>query len=72
MPRRKIDLDAPYQPFRGASRITGFSISFLRDGCKNGTIPHIMVGAEYRVCMPLFLKQLESEAAISIGKDVTA
>lgn len=69
MPQRKTDLTAPYQPFRGASRITGFSIGFLRDGCKSGKIPHIMVGSEYRICMPLFLQQLEAESAASVKQD---
>lgn len=63
MPKRTLDLTAPYQPFRGASRITGLSIGFLRDGCKSGKIPYIMAGKEYRICMPLFLQQLETEAA---------
>ena len=66
MPKRKFDPDAPYQPFRGASKITGLSIGFLRDGCKNGKIPHVMAGKEYRICMPLFLKQLEDEAAANL------
>ena len=63
MPKRKFDPDAPYQPFRGASKITGLSIVFLLDGCTNGKIPHVMAGKEYSICMPLFLKQLEDEAA---------
>lgn len=36
MPKRTLDLTAPYQPFRGASRITGLSIGFLREGGKGG------------------------------------
>lgn len=72
MPRRTFDPNAPYQSINGASRLTGLASSYIRDGCRSGKIPCVMVGAEYRVCMPLFLKQLENEAAISIGKDVTA
>ena len=71
MPKRTLDLAAPYQPFRGASRITGLSIGFLRDGCKSGKIPYIMAGKEYRIFMPLFLQQLEAEAAASLRSEAT-
>lgn len=70
MPRRAFDPDAVYQPFSGASRITGLSVGFLREGCKNGKIPHVMAGKEYRVCMPLLLQQLEAEAASSLRKEI--
>lgn len=66
MPKRTFDRDAPYQGINGAARITGISAGAIRAGCRSGTIPHIMVGAEYRVCMRLFLQQLEAEAAASL------
>ena len=67
MAKRSFDREAPYQSLRGASCLTGLSIGYLRDGCKQKTIPHVMAGKEYRVCMPLLLRQLEAEAAASVG-----
>lgn len=63
MPKRKFDREAAYQPINGASFLTGFAPGFIREGCKKKIIPHVMVGAEYRVNMPLWLAQLEVESA---------
>lgn len=51
-----------FQSIRGAAEITGFSTKYLRDGCRAGRIPHVRVGADYRVDMPLFLAQLRAES----------
>lgn len=67
MPTRKFEPDAPYQSLRGACRITGLSVGFLREGCKTGVIPHIMCGKEFRVNVPLLLKQLEEESSANAG-----
>lgn len=66
MPKRAFDRDAPYQSIRGAAEITGLSMGSIRAGCKAGEVPHVMQGSEYRVCMPLFLQQLEAEATASL------
>ena len=58
---RRTPLDAHFQPIRGASQITGLSTGFIRRGCKDGSIPHLKVGNEYRINMPAFLKQLGIE-----------
>lgn len=65
-PKRTFDPDAPYQGINGAARISGLSPGAIRVGCKVGKIPHIMVGAEYRACMPLFLQQLQEQAEASL------
>ena len=62
MSRTRIDRNAPFQSIRETSRITGLSQKYIRTGCKNGTIPHIMVGVDYRVNVPLFLEQLDLES----------
>ena len=63
MARQKtINRDAPFQSLRGAAYLTGLSVGFLRAGCKAGTVPHLRVGAEYRVNVPLLMQQLEAEA----------
>lgn len=61
MPRRK-NLDAPFQPITGASYRTGISTAYIRSGCKDGTIPHIRVGTDYRVNMRLWLAQLDKQS----------
>jgi hypothetical protein len=70
MAKRSDDLSAPLQSIRATSRITGLSSNFIRTGCKNGTIPHIRVGEEYRIHIPLFLKQLAGESLENMRKDV--
>ena len=66
MPKRTIDLTAPYQSIRGASRISGLAQGYIRNGCKSGTIPCLRVGQEYRINMRLFLQQLEAESITNL------
>ena len=54
--------DAIYQPISQACELLGFSKKFLLAGCKNGVIPHIVIGRDYRINLPLYLSQLEKEA----------
>lgn len=51
----------PFQKFKDASKTTGLSQYFLRRGCKDGTIPHIMSGTTYLVNVPALLRQLNAE-----------
>lgn len=60
--RKEIDRDAIMQTPRGAALITGYSVKMIRDGCRNGTIPCVHVGQDFRVHMPLFLTMLEEKA----------
>ena len=59
---KSIDRDAPFQSPRATAYLTGLSLQFIRDGCRNGTIPHIRVGTDFRVNMPLFLDQLNAKS----------
>lgn len=54
--------NAAYQPIRAACRITGLSQYHLRNGCRAGTIPHILCGQAYYIHMPSLLAMLESAA----------
>lgn len=63
MPRRK-NFDAPFQSISGAAYRTGMSCAYIRQGCKAGTIPHIRVGTDYRINMPLWLAQLNEQSAV--------
>lgn len=53
----------PFQKFKDASKTTGLSQYFLRQGCKNGTVPHVMSGTTYLVNVPALLRQLGAEEA---------
>lgn len=66
MPKRIFDRDAPFQSIRNTAAITGLSMCSIRAGLKAGEIPHVMCGKEYRVNIPLFLQQLETEAMASL------
>lgn len=66
MPKRKFDPEALYQTIGGASRLTGLSQHYIRSGCKLGTVPHIMCGGEYRIYMPMLMRQLEDQAIASV------
>ena len=48
----------PYQKIALASRTTGLSQYFLRKGCKEGTIPHILSGTTYYIHIPALLEQI--------------
>ena len=62
MSRKKFNPDSPFQPISGAAYITGLSRGFIRRGCKNGSIPHIMAGKDYRINMKVWLEQLDAQS----------
>ena len=53
----------PFQKIPEACKTTGLSQYFLRQGCKDGTIPHIKSGATYMINIPALLRQLDAEEA---------
>ena len=62
MPKLSAQNDqAPFQRIPAACRITGLSQSYLRAGCKEGTIPHVMSGGTYLVNIPALLRKLGAE-----------
>ncbi len=48
----------PFQKIPDACKTTGLSMYFLRNGCKDGSIPHIKSGTTYLVNVPALLKKL--------------
>lgn len=48
----------PFQKIPDACRSTGLSQYFLRQGCKNGSVPCVMSGGTYYVNVPALLQQL--------------
>ena len=51
----------PFMKIPDACRVTGLSQYYLRNGCKAGTIPHVMSGRVYFINVPKLLEQLGVE-----------
>ena len=62
----------PFQKIPEACKTTGLSKYFLRNGCKDGTIPHVRSGQTYYTDVPALLKQLgvppQNEADVAPGR----
>ena len=50
---------APLQSIDNTARLTGASRFFIRNGCRDGSIPCIKSGSKYMVNLPLFLEMLD-------------
>ena len=48
----------PMQKIKDACKTTGLSQYYLRNGCKDGTVPCVKSGNTYYVNVPALLKQL--------------
>lgn len=68
--RQTPNKDAIFQPISGAAAITGISTKAIRQGCREGTIPHIRVGSDYRINLPLWIKKL-NEASATANSNIT-
>ena len=53
--------NTPFMKIPDACRVTGLSQYYLRNGCKAGTIPHVMSGRVYFINVPKLLEQLGVE-----------
>ena len=51
----------PFMKIGAARRATGLPQYYLRQGCKNGSIPHIKSGTVYLVNVAKLLRQLDAE-----------
>lgn len=51
----------PFMKIPTASKVTGLSQYFLRRGCRDGSIPHIMSGTVYLVNVPALLRKLNAD-----------
>ena len=56
----KTTTGTPFQKIQDACATTGLSRYFLRNGCKDGSIPHIKSGGVYYINIPALLKKLEA------------
>lgn len=71
------ECNTPFQKLQQACRTTGLSVYYLRNGCKNGTVPHIKSGGVYYINVPALLHALgvpqdpqqDNERAARMGKE---
>lgn len=51
----------PFMKIGAASKATGLSQYYLRRGCRDGSVPHVMSGTVYLVNVPALLRKLGVE-----------
>lgn len=65
-------LAAPFMKIKDACAVTGLSQYFLRQGCRDGSVPHVKSGPTYYVNVPALLEQLgvpaQTEANAAPGR----
>lgn len=54
----------PFLKIGDAVKVTGLSAYFLRNGCKDGSVPHVMSGKTYFVNVPALLRKLGAESEV--------
>lgn len=59
--------NVPFQKISEASRSTGLSQYYLREGCKNGSVPCVRSGRTYMVNVPALLRKLETQQSEAVG-----
>lgn len=59
---KNYDPTLQFQTIQDAVRTTGLSSYFLRQGCKNGSIPYIKSGNKFMINVPLLLEQLNKQS----------
>lgn len=52
--------NTPFMKIKEASQVTGLSMYYLRNGCKDGTVPCIKSGTVYFINVPRFLEKLDA------------
>lgn len=56
--------NTPFAKIRDAATITGLSQFYLRQGCKDGTVPHVRSGGTYYINIPALLAKLNQEREV--------
>lgn len=57
----KFETAAPFMKIGAASKATGLSQYYLRRGCRDGSVPHVMSGTVYLVNVPALLRKLGAD-----------
>ncbi len=50
----------PFMKIKDAAKATGLSMYYLRNGCKDGSGPHVKSGTVYLVNVPRLLEKLDA------------
>ena len=61
MQAKNINQQTPFMKINAAAKLTGLSSYFLRKGCKDGSVPHVMSGTVYLVNVPQLLRKLNAD-----------
>ncbi len=61
--RKEAMPTVPFQKIAEACKTTGLSQYYLRQGCKDGTIPHVKSGGVYYINVPALMKALGEDPA---------
>lgn len=62
--------DKPFLNIRETCNLTGLSQRFLREGCKTGSIPHVMSGNVYMINIRLLYEAMDKESLLSVRDPV--
>lgn len=54
--------EAPFMKIKDAVKATGLSAYFLRNGCKDGSVPHVVCGTAYLINVPALLEKLDAQS----------
>lgn len=65
--RNTFDDTKRFQPVGNAAKLMGVSRPWLYNQCKEGKVPHIRVGRDYRVDMVLWTEMLAQQAKDSLS-----
>lgn len=52
--------NTPFMKIKEASQVTGLSMYYLRNGCKDGTVPCIKSGTVYFINVSRLLEKLDA------------
>ena len=59
----------PFQKITEACKTTGLSAYFLRQGCRDGSVPHVKSGTVYFVNVPALLRKLGADGGAHHGPE---
>ena len=58
-----INQQTAFMKINAAAKVTGLSQYYLRKGCKDGSVPHVMSGTVYNVNVPALLRKLNADGS---------
>lgn len=56
-----MSVEKPFQKIAEACKTTGLSQYYLRQGCRDGSVPHTRSGKTFFVNVPALLRQLGAD-----------